>query len=99
MNNFFYGDFDTYIIPGFDGIATLGGCRHYDSFSTDISCHDRAAILERCHSLVPQLKSAPIVREWVGLRPHRDPVRVEVEVKGKHIVSYVLFSFKTNLFS
>lgn len=83
LNNFFYGDYDTYIIPGYDGLVTLGGCRHFDSYSLDISRHDRAAILERCYSLVPQLKSAPIVREWVGLRPHRDPVRVEVENKGR----------------
>ncbi|XP_075224383.1 D-amino acid oxidase 1 isoform X2 [Lycorma delicatula] len=84
LNNFFYGDFDTYIIPGFNGVATLGGCRQFDSFSTDINHYDRAAILERCHSLVPRLKNAPITREWVGLRPHRDPVRVEIEVKGKN---------------
>uniref|UniRef100_A0A2M4BTA6 Putative d-aspartate oxidase n=1 Tax=Anopheles marajoara TaxID=58244 RepID=A0A2M4BTA6_9DIPT len=75
----FYADFDTYVIPGFEGV-TLGGCRNYDSYNTDVCRHDAAAIRERCESLLPSLKSAPILREAVGLRPHRDPVRVEIEL-------------------
>lgn len=74
----FYGDFDTYIIPGFEGV-TLGGCRQYESFNLELSKHDSAAIRERCNELVPSLKTAPVIREAVGLRPHRDPVRVEIE--------------------
>ncbi|CAL8137085.1 unnamed protein product [Orchesella dallaii] len=31
--------------------------------------------LHRCTSLLPSLKRAEVVREWVGLRPYRDPVR------------------------
>lgn len=76
----FYGDFDTYIIPGLDGVATLGGCRQYESYSMDVSKHDTAAILERCYDMLPALKKAEIVDIRVGLRPHRIPVRVEPEV-------------------
>uniref|UniRef100_A0A182QAF0 FAD dependent oxidoreductase domain-containing protein n=1 Tax=Anopheles farauti TaxID=69004 RepID=A0A182QAF0_9DIPT len=75
----FYADFDTYIIPGFQGV-TLGGCRNFDSYNTEASRHDSAAIRERCEALLPSLKGAPVVRESVGLRPHRDPVRVEIEL-------------------
>lgn len=74
----FYGDFDTYIVPGFEGV-TLGGCRQYESFNLKLCPHDSAAIRERCNALVPSLKTAPVIREAVGLRPHRDTVRVETE--------------------
>ncbi|XP_026478983.1 D-aspartate oxidase [Ctenocephalides felis] len=75
----FYGDYDTYVIPGFETV-TLGGVRQYDSYNTEICKYDRAAIKERCESLVPSLKTAKVVNELVGLRPHRDPVRIEGEV-------------------
>ncbi|XP_052873045.1 D-aspartate oxidase [Anopheles cruzii] len=75
----FYADFDTYVIPGFDGV-TLGGCRNFDSYNTEICRHDTASIRERCESLLPSLKNAPVIRQAVGLRPHRDPVRVEIEL-------------------
>lgn len=75
----FYGDYDTYIVPGFEGV-TLGGCRQYDSYDLKVSKYDSMAIRERCQSMLPALKSAPVLRELVGLRPHRDPVRVEMEV-------------------
>lgn len=74
----FYGDFDTYIVPGFEGV-TLGGCRQYESFNLNLCPHDSAAIRERCNALVPSLKKAEVIREAVGLRPHRDTVRVEME--------------------
>ena len=73
---FFYGDYDTYIVPGMDYV-TLGGCRQYDSYKEDIDKYDSAAIWERCTELLPNLKSCQVVREASGLRPHRDPVRVE----------------------
>lgn len=76
----FYGDYDTYIIPGMDTV-TLGGVRQYESYSMEPSKYDRAAIKERCETLLPSLKNAEIIRESVGLRPHRDPVRVEPEIR------------------
>lgn len=78
LKTFFYGDYDTYVIPGFNSV-TLGGCRNYDSYDTTVSKYDSLAIRERCEALVPSLKTAPAVAEYVGLRPHRDPVRVERE--------------------
>lgn len=74
----FYGDLDTYIIPGFESV-TLGGCRQYESYSMEVSKYDSQAIHERCCKMLPSLKDAEIVTEAVGLRPHRDVVRVEKE--------------------
>lgn len=79
IKNFFYADYDTYVIPGLDGV-TLGGCRNYDGYDTNLSRHDSAAIWERCTRLVPSLMNCTIERESVGLRPHRDPVRIETEL-------------------
>lgn len=76
----FYGDFDTYIIPGFNGVVTLGGTRQYDSYNLNLDKYDSLSIRERCEKLVPSLANAPVVREAVGLRPHRDTVRVEIEL-------------------
>ncbi|XP_003705361.1 D-amino acid oxidase 1 [Megachile rotundata] len=80
MKTFFYGEVDTYIIPGFNSIVTLGGSRNFDSENMKVCPYESAAIRERCQTLVPALKKAEIVREEVGLRPHRtNNVRVEAE--------------------
>lgn len=76
----FFADYDTYVFPGVNDIATLGGVRHYDSYSLAIDKYDSASIRERCEKLLPSLVGAPVVREAVGLRPHRDQVRVEPEI-------------------
>lgn len=76
----FFGDYDTYIIPGFNGVVSLGGTRQYDSYNINIDKYDSLSIRERCEKLVPSLVNAPVVREAVGLRPHRDVVRVEMEL-------------------
>lgn len=48
----FYGDYDAYILPGFEGV-TLGGTRQYDSFNLDVCKHDAAGIMDRCSELLP----------------------------------------------
>lgn len=76
----YYGDYDTYIVPGFNGV-TLGGCRNFDSYDNTVSEYDSQAIRERCEKLIPRLKNTSVKEIKVGLRPHRDPVRVEMELK------------------
>jgi len=75
----FYADYDTYIIPGFHGVVTLGGTRQYESYNLNVNKYDTIDIRERCENLVPSLAGAEVVREAVGLRPHRSSVRVETE--------------------
>lgn len=71
---------DTYIIPGFNGAVTLGGSRSYGSENTKLCPYESMAIRERCENFVPALKNAPVLRENVGLRPHRENnVRIEAE--------------------
>ncbi|XP_026731612.1 D-aspartate oxidase [Trichoplusia ni] len=83
----FYGDYDTYIIPGLNGIVTLGGTRQYDSYNLNYCKYDGAAILERCCEILPDLKNSEVVANKVGLRPHRIPVRVEAElINGMKVV-------------
>uniref|UniRef100_V5GKW9 D-aspartate oxidase n=1 Tax=Anoplophora glabripennis TaxID=217634 RepID=V5GKW9_ANOGL len=79
VKTFFYGDYDTYVIPCFDSV-TLGGCRQYDSYDCTVNKYDGLSIKERCESLVPSLRNAKVIAQRVGLRPHRDPVRVEKEI-------------------
>lgn len=38
-----------------------------------------AGILERCCAVIPSLRHAEVLREWVGLRPGRPSVRLEAE--------------------
>lgn len=76
----FFGDDDTYVIPGFDGNVTLGTTWQIDNLNLNLDKNDSLSIRERCTNLVPSLSSAPVVREVVGLRPHRDIIRVEIEL-------------------
>ncbi|KAH3774961.1 D-aspartate oxidase-like isoform X2 [Dreissena polymorpha] len=73
-----YTEDSAYFIPGFDEVS-LGGIRQKDNYSLDINPKDSEGIKERCYKLWPSLKNAPVIGEWVDLRPHRDPVRIEYE--------------------
>lgn len=80
VKTFFYGELDTYIIPGFNGMVTLGGSRSYDCENRRVCRHEAAAIAERCEGLLPGVLRRGDGRELVGLRPHRQGhVRVEAE--------------------
>ncbi|XP_064085526.1 D-aspartate oxidase-like isoform X1 [Macrobrachium nipponense] len=79
IKHFYYVDYDTYILPGFDSI-TLGGTRQFDSYNTEVCKHDAASIWERCTNFLPSLKKAQVLKEAVGLRPYRSIVRVEKEL-------------------
>lgn len=76
----FFGEEDTFVIPGFNGNVTLGSTWQKDNYNLNLDKKDSLSIRERCNNLVPSLISAPIVREAVGLRPHRDTIRVEMEL-------------------
>lgn len=78
----FYVDYDTYIIPGFNGTVTLGGTRQYESYNLTVDKYDRYSIRERCEAIVPSLCRASVVRDAVGLRPYRSNVRVEMDIRS-----------------
>ncbi|XP_052816614.1 D-aspartate oxidase-like isoform X2 [Mya arenaria] len=74
-----YTEDSAYIIPGYDEVS-IGGIRQKDNFNLEIDPKDTEGIKERCYKLWPSLKEAPVLREWVDLRPHRDPLRLEQQV-------------------
>uniref|UniRef100_A0A1A9UVJ8 FAD dependent oxidoreductase domain-containing protein n=1 Tax=Glossina austeni TaxID=7395 RepID=A0A1A9UVJ8_GLOAU len=45
--------------------------------------YDSMAIKKRCYDMLPSLKKAKVIREMVGLSPHRAVVRVEAEFLTK----------------
>ncbi|XP_048513609.1 D-aspartate oxidase isoform X2 [Athalia rosae] len=79
----FFGESDTYIIPGFNGTCTLGGVRTFESDKLNICPYEATALRERCNGLVPSLAKAKTIKHLAGLRPHRETVRVEPEIIGK----------------
>ncbi|XP_030765616.1 D-aspartate oxidase [Sitophilus oryzae] len=79
IKTFFYGDLDTYVLPGID-LVTLGGCRQYESWDLSVNKYDSLKIKDQCEALVPSLKGAEVISHKVGLRPHRGIVRVEKEI-------------------
>jgi D-amino-acid oxidase len=67
-----------YIIPNSDTIV-LGGTKALDDDDLTPRKEDRDAILARCIAAVPSLAASEFVEEWVGLRPGRPSVRLELE--------------------
>lgn len=77
IKNFYFAD-GAYVLPGRDYV-TVGGIKEFGSSNTAISKLDSHSIWTRCLELVPSLSDSKIIHEWVGIRPHRQPVRVELE--------------------
>lgn len=77
IRHFYFAD-GAYILPGRDYV-TLGGIKDYGNSNMSVSELDRVSIWKRCTELVPSLHQAEVAFEWVGLRPQRQPVRVEYE--------------------
>lgn len=76
----FYADDDTYVIPGFRSVS-LGTCSNFDNYNMDWNDFDGASIKYRCESLLPSLKGAKVLQKRVGLRPYRNPIRLECEMR------------------
>lgn len=78
VKHFYYGTSQYYILPNVDTVV-LGGTTQKNNWDTDVSQEDSARIMENVCKIVPSLKGAKVVREWVGLRPYREPVRLELQ--------------------
>jgi glycine/D-amino acid oxidase-like deaminating enzyme len=68
-----------YIVPRSNDMI-LGGVAQTNDWSLDARIEDREYILEKCIKLIPELKSAEIIEDMVGLRPGRSEVRLEKEI-------------------
>ncbi len=83
----FYHEGKNYIIPcGYDGSVTLGGTLDFDFSDMSPDKYVTASIMDWCSNLLPELQKAPLVRHWVGLRPYRPTVRVEIEKRNRSVV-------------
>ena len=75
-----------YIVPRSNDMV-LGGVAQEGNWSLEPTVEDRDFILEKCSSIIPDLKSAEIIEDIVGLRPGRTEVRLEKEqISGKTII-------------
>ncbi|XP_071485194.1 D-aspartate oxidase-like isoform X2 [Diadema antillarum] len=60
--------------------VTLGGTAQVDRWDTEVDPKDSKEIWERAVGILPSLKEAKILKQWVGLRPQRSKgIRVEAE--------------------
>jgi len=66
------------ILPNQDS-CVLGVTFQKDNYSTVVSTEDREWLLNETAKLLPSIKNAPILWDWVGLRPGREGVRLERE--------------------
>ena len=70
-----------YIIPNSNTVV-LGGTKQVGDEDLTPRKEEREGILARCTAAIPSLAAAEVVAEWVGLRPGRNSVRLEVESRN-----------------
>lgn len=73
-----FPDETAYIIPNREWVV-LGGTGQIGNGNTDMSLADAHKIADRAIQVVPSLKAAEVVDHWVGLRPGRVRLRLELE--------------------
>lgn len=77
-----------YIIPNTETVV-LGGTKERSEDRTS-TAEERQEIFDRCKAIVPSLEAAEILGHWVGLRPGREGIRLEMEeVDGRVVVHNV----------
>jgi D-amino-acid oxidase len=67
-----------YLFPREDGVL-IGGIAEPHTWNLEIDAGLTADIVARCSQVNAVVGDAPIVKQFVGLRPGRDTVRLEVE--------------------
>ncbi|XP_055608509.1 D-aspartate oxidase-like [Uranotaenia lowii] len=71
-------DDGNYVIPNTETVV-LGGTHQMNDFNRTRNLEDSKFILDGCERMMPSLKRATKIKEWVGLRPGRSSVRLELE--------------------
>ena len=67
-----------YIVPISTDVI-LGGVAQQGNWSLEQNEEDHDFILDKCASIIPELRDAEIIEDMVGLRPGRTEVRLEKE--------------------
>lgn len=68
----------TYLFPRGDGVL-IGGNYHYNNWNLELDPDQAADIIERCSQVEPSVADSAVIRQFVGLRPGREEVRLELE--------------------
>ena len=64
-----------------------GGTHQTGDYNTNISLEDKEFIESGCRKLIPGLVHSTFLRNWVGLRPGRNKIRLNAEIiDGKLVV-------------
>lgn len=72
-------DDGNYIIPNVNSVV-LGGTHQVNDYNLNICPRDKAFIINGCQNYIPGLRHAEFLKDWVGLRPGRNQVRLEMEI-------------------
>jgi hypothetical protein len=81
----------TYIFPRRNDVA-CGGTYEKNNWNLIPDEIIKEDIIQRCTALVPDIVTAPIVKQWVGLRPARNFVRFQLEQPQNSGQSSVILS-------
>lgn len=65
--------------------VVLGGTAQVDDYNLNASDDDSKFIRAGCLNLDPSITNSNLIKEWVGLRPGRDTVRIEEETFKKRL--------------
>ncbi|KAJ6635593.1 D-aspartate oxidase [Pseudolycoriella hygida] len=82
---------NNYIIPNMETVI-LGGTAQVNDYNENISDDDSKFIRSGCSDLNPSTVNSTLRKEWAGLRPGRDTVRIEAETfhtgngKGRTVI-------------
>jgi len=85
-------DDGNYIIPNANAVV-LGGTHTFNDYNVKLSRPDSEFIFAGCHKLNPSLKHAETIREWVGLRPGRTSVRLEIETEMRRNATPIVHNY------
>lgn len=66
--------------------VVCGGTHQMDDYNQNISIKDQEFIKQGCREITPGLVHADILKNWVGLRPGRNKIRLEAEKCGDKLV-------------
>lgn len=99
LKHFYFEEVDgneqAYIIPR-DDVVILGGTAIKYNWNAEIKEEEtKKGILERCERLVPGISKAPILEEWIGLRPGRmNGICLESKpLQNKNKQGFIIFNY------
>lgn len=82
----------TYLLPQGD-LVVLGGSAEPGRSDLEPDPHVAAGIVARCEDIEPRLRGLPILQHRVGLRPTREPMRVEYQPPSTAARAHILHNY------